>query len=95
MYSTRQNMNIALMLLFWAPEMFTRDAYDRPRPYGKPASQTGARKWSRLMAPVSGACVMGANRSFRQVWDIPLFRYAQLYVYKPPDTHTTNARART
>jgi len=29
--------------------------------YAKPAPKTGARKWSRFMAPVSGACVMGIS----------------------------------
>jgi len=36
----------------------------RPRRmrYEKPAPKTGARKWSRFMAPVSGACVMGLRQ---------------------------------
>ena len=29
--------------------------------YEKPAQKTGARKWSRFLAPVSGACVMGIS----------------------------------
>jgi len=39
--------------LFSATEIFIPDALW----YEKPAPKTGARKWSRFMAPVSGACV--------------------------------------
>jgi len=44
------------MRLFCAPEIIIPDAYGTKNRRRKPAP---ARKWSRFMAPVSGACVMG------------------------------------
>ena len=54
--------------LFSSPEIFIPSAW-----YEKRAPKTGARKWSRFMAPVSGACVMSIS--------IPLIRPLTTSVY--------------
>jgi len=57
------------MRLFSSPEIFILES--RRMWYEKPAPQIGARKWSRFMAPVSGACVTGITVYYlRLCWRI-------------------------